>query len=171
MSSVTTDDVFYEVVDGQRIEVPPLGARELGLANLLAQLMTASLGANPPGRVFNEMLFQLRLEPQLDRRPAVAYVPFERWPDRVIPEAEAWAVIPALAVEIVSKTNTAVEIQEKLGDYFASGVSQAWVIYPRQKKAHVYDSPKNIRILDEHDTLEGGAVLPGVRLPVSQLFS
>jgi hypothetical protein len=34
----------------------------------------------------------------------------------------------------------------------------------------VYQNPKTIRVLDEHDTLDGGELLPGFQLPVAKLF-
>jgi len=163
-------DSIYEIVDGQRVE-KHMSVRETRLGNILARWMAEALGPNPPGEVFHEMLFRLRSEPTLDRRPDIAYVPYERWPDRVVPEVEAWDVIPSLAVEIISKSNTAVEVLAKVEAYFEHGVSQVWVIYPNQRKIHIYDSPKAIRVLDENDTLDGGTVISGLRLAVRPIFS
>ncbi len=111
------------------------------------------------------------VEPHLQRRPAVAYVSFHRWPrqQRVQRESD-WAVVPKLAVEIVSKTNTAQEIVGKIGEYFQAGVQRVWVVYPSQELVYVYHSPTQVHILTRHDELDGEHLLPGFRLPVKTLF-
>lgn len=168
---VLSSDGLYEVIQGQRVELSHMGAQEVSLANSLAEIIRDYLKSQPLGRVFVEMLFRLEPDDRLDRRPDLAYVPYDRWPDRVVPELEAWPMIPALAVEIVSKTNTATGIQEKIRDYFQHGVNLVWVIYPRTAMVYVYEGLKTNRILDDQDTLDGGSVLPGFRLPVKELFA
>jgi Uma2 family endonuclease len=87
-----------------------------------------------------------------------------------VPGGEAWEVVPDLAVEVVSPSNTAIEVVKKLGDYFRAGVRQVWVIYPVQQFIYVYTSLADIRVLQPGDDFDGGAVLPGFRLAVSTLF-
>src|SRR5206468_3707014 len=115
----------------------------------------------PDGYVVIEMLFRLEPAQPLDRRPDLAYVSFQRWPQRVIPAGNAWEVAPDLAVEVISPSNSATEVQEKIKEYFKYGVRLVWVIYPIPQLVHVYESLKEIRVLEVVDTLEGGTVLPG----------
>jgi Uma2 family endonuclease len=163
------EDLLYERVNGEVLE-KPMGAKAVGLANELLAWIVLYLQTNPVGRAFVEMLYRLRNAPRLERRPDVSFVPFERWPDRMVPDTDAWEMVPGLAVEIVSKTNTAEAIQDKIDEYFAAGVRLVWVIYPRQRRIQVYEDPKSIRVLDENDSLDGGPVLPGFRLAVSDLL-
>jgi Uma2 family endonuclease len=79
-------------------------------------------------------------------------------------------VIPDLAVEIVSLTNTADEVAEKVEEYFQVGVRQVWVVYPGQSKIYVYTSTTAVRVLAPGDELEGGDVLPGLHLSLQELF-
>jgi len=44
------------------------------------------------------------------------------------------------------------------------------VVNPRQHRATVYRSLREIAILTEDDTLDGGEVVPGWRMPVRELF-
>lgn len=104
------------------------------------------------------------------RRPDVAYVPYQLWPDRNIPEGDAWDVVPPLVVEIISPSNRANEIMEKIDEYFARGVRLVWVIYYRQRVIHVYKDPKTIQVFDSRDTLEGGDLLPGFKILVGELL-
>jgi hypothetical protein len=58
----------------------------------------------------------------------------------------------------------------KVGEYFRAGVRLVWVVYPDQRVVFVYDSPLSARGFGDGDDLDGGIVLPGFRLGVSDLF-
>ncbi len=79
-------------------------------------------------------------------------------------------MIPNLAVEVVSKSNTGEEILAKLGDYFHTGTELVWVVYPSVRLVYVYTSPTAVRILAETAVLDGGVVIPDFRLSVNKLF-
>jgi Uma2 family endonuclease len=70
----------------------------------------------------------------------------------------------------VSPTNLAEEIDSKITDYFQSGVRLVWVFYPDSGRVYVYQSPTQVSIVERTDTLDGGEVLPGLRLPMAQLY-
>jgi Uma2 family endonuclease len=78
--------------------------------------------------------------------------------------------VPEIAAEVISNNHLAEDVLEKIEEYFAAGVQLVWVIYPRRQRVHVFESPLRIRGLALTDELDGGAVLPGFRLPVSALF-
>ncbi|HEV7891830.1 MAG TPA: Uma2 family endonuclease [Pyrinomonadaceae bacterium] len=78
---------------------------------------------------------------------------------------------PDLAVEVMSPSNTVSEMEEKAALYFAAGARAMWVFNPKKKTVTVYNSPSDVRVLSEHDTLEGGDVLPGFKLELSKLFA
>jgi Uma2 family endonuclease len=165
------DDMLYEVIDGQVVEKPPMGALEGWAAAWLLRFLIASPQVSERGLVVSEMLFKLGAVRNLKRRPDVAFVSFERWPmDRPVPIAEAWEVVPDLAIEVVSRSNSVVEIDEKLDDYFHAGVRLVWVFMPIQKKIYVYRSLTDVQVLQSGDDLDGGDVLPGFRMQVQALF-
>jgi Uma2 family endonuclease len=77
------------------------------------------------------MLFRIDPARGLERRPDLAFISHERWPlERRAPMAAAWEVVPDLAVEVVSPTNTANDVQDKVRDYCRAGVRLLWVVYP-----------------------------------------
>ena len=84
--------------------------------------------------------------------------------------ADGWEVVPNLAIEVVSPTNTASDLDAKVEEYFHAGVELVWVIYPVTEKIYVYESITQISIVTASDVLDGGAVLPGFRLALSELF-
>ena len=118
-----------------------------------------------------ETLFLIDRARKLKRRPDVAFVSTKRWSlKREVPDTEAWDVVPDLAVEVISKTNSANAVARKIEEYFQAGVSLVWVIYPVTNKIYVYDSPTRVRILQLGDELDGEGVIPGFRVPLSTLF-
>jgi Uma2 family endonuclease len=171
--SITTSDghKLYEVVGGEVVEKPLMGAFESILASLLQDWMGPFARTNGLGRVVTETLFLLKLSSGQKRRPDLAFVSSQRWPiKRRVPKSEAWEVVPDLAVEVISDTNSANNVQIKMEEYFEAGVLQVWVVYPISSKVYVYESPTIERIVQVGDDLEDGSLLPGFRLPLAVLF-
>jgi Uma2 family endonuclease len=162
---------FYEVVDGEFVENPPMGAEQSLLASFLQELMGPFARANKLGRVATETLFLIDRARSLKRRPDLAFVSDQRWPlKQPVPPTEAWDVIPDLTVEVISESNTANAVVTKIDEYFQAGVRTVWVIYLVNSKVYIYDSPTRVRILQVGDTLEGGDLLPGLQILLSTLF-
>lgn len=161
----------YEIIDGTKVEMPPMSAKSTGLSSDLAYYLTSYGVERGVGKAYSEMLIKLALPVDRNRRPDVVFVPFSRWAKgRDLPSANAWAVLPDLCVEVVSPTDFADEQWEKVCEYFQAGVRLVWVVYPRQQHVHVYELLTASRVLGRGDTLDGGAVLPDFRLPLAELF-
>ena len=58
----------------------------------------------------------------------------------------------------------------KLGEYFRAGVQVVWIVDRRKRTVHVYTAVDKSVVLTEDDTLDGGAVLPGFKLRLTELF-
>jgi Uma2 family endonuclease len=169
--TASVDDIErYEVIDGTRVERAPMGAFETVLASWLCFLMNNFAAGKKLGLAVSEVLFVLNAARDLKRRPDVAFVSYARWPSAVVERAAAWNVVPDLAVEMVSPTNLAEEIDNKITDYFQSGSRLVWVFYPDSGRVYAYRSPTQVSILARTDTLDGGEVLPGFQLPIAQLY-
>jgi Uma2 family endonuclease len=163
------EDKNYEVVNGLRTELPPMSARETGIASRILRLMGGE--ALTQGEAYVEMLFQIDPDNDLQRRPDVAFVSFARWPEgEPVPTTNAWEVVPDLAVEVVSPTNGFNEILTKVDDYLRCGVRLVWVVLPLFERVYVYTSPTAVRILTRDDALDAGDVITGVRIPLAAMF-
>src|SRR5260370_12794095 len=78
---------------------------------------------------------------------------------------------PDLAVEIISPSETAAEIAHKVRQYLHAGVEVVWVLYPRDRTIHVFESSHNARILEAEEILEAPGLLPGFSVCVSEFFA
>jgi Uma2 family endonuclease len=169
-STVIPDDMLYEVVDGKIVE-KIVGVYELEIATFLIECLGPFVRAHRLGRVLGEMIFRIDQAKDLQRRPDVAFVSHARWPvHRKAPMVAVWDMVPDLAVEVVSPSNTANHVQGKVHEYFEAGVDRVWVVYPVQKEIYVYASPASIQVLQLGADLDGGDLIPGFRLPVAALF-
>lgn len=162
-------EALYEVVNGEMVELAPMGAHEVWLASFLNIKLGSFAQGQNIGYVVTEMLFELR--PGLQRRPDVAYVSYQRWSRRRhIPRINAWPVVPELAVEVVSLSNTFEEVVRKVSEYFAAGVQHVWIITPAEQRVYVYTSPTQITVLTRQDVLGDASLLPGFSLPLTEMF-
>jgi Uma2 family endonuclease len=158
------------VIDGKIVE-KPVGATEVVITSILDQRLGPFASTHRLGRVVAEMVFRIDVAKDLQRRPDVAFVSHARWPyNRRVPNVAVWDMVPDLAVEVVSPTNTAFEVQRKVHEYFDAGVSRVWIIYPPQREVYVYASTNRIEVLQPGQQLDGGDLLPGFRLPLATLF-
>jgi Uma2 family endonuclease len=164
------DDMLYEVVDGKIVE-KILGVFEADIATLLIRFLAPFVAAHRLGRVLGETIFRIDQAKNLQRRPDVAFVSDARWPaHRKPPKVAVWDMVPDLAIEIVSPSNTADHVQEKIHEYFTAGVSRVWVVYPGQQEVYVYATATQVQIVPLGQDLDGGELVPGFRLPLTVLF-
>ena len=165
------DEPLYEIVNGQRVDLPPMSAYATWLASCLHGQLWSCARDKGLGWSVAEMLFVLDAEHNLRRRPDVAFVSTARWPlDRALPMTGDWEVVPDLAVEVISPNDVFKDVLAKVREYFHYGVQAVWVIAPEERQVYVYDSPTHVRILTGQDELTGGEVVPGFRLPLGHLF-
>ncbi len=164
------DEDYFEVVDGEFRAIEPLLAYDSLLASQLAFRLGNFVRPSRLGLVALETLFVLRESPLLLRRLDIALVLRKKLKEHRILRTSAWDVVPDLAVEIVSPTNFADEIDTKLVDYFAAGVTQVWVIYPETRRLYVHESLQTARGYSEGDLVDAAPVLPGFTFRLAELF-
>lgn len=58
----------------------------------------------------------------------------------------------------------------KLDEYFRAGVQVVWIVDRRKRTVLVCTAVDKSVVLTEGETLEGGAVLPGFKLRLTELF-
>lgn len=164
-------DEHYEIIDGNKVEMPPMSATSSVLASRIAQRIGLFTLPAKLGEAYSEILFNLQLPQARKRRPDVAYVSYARWPrNRPIPPVNAWDIVPDFCVEVVSPTDLIEEARTKIEEYFEAGVRLIWVVYPHLKLVDVYESRERMRVVHREGNLDGGDVILGFSLPLAELF-
>jgi len=160
---------LYELVDGVLVE-KVMGSPESSLTLDLAKLLGYFLDQHKLGFLTGPD-GTLRLLPKLVRAPDIAFISWDRLPSRRRPREPVYNLVPDLAVEVLSKGNTKKEMKRKRREYFRSGVRLVWEVDLKKRTVEVFNAPDQSVVLTEEDTLDGGDVLPGLKLPVRQVFA
>ncbi len=163
------DGNHYELIRGELIKMSPPAEPHGVLRVAIGALIWNHVRANRLGRVYGaETGFVISTDPDTVLAPDAAFVSTER----AKPLSQKFGpVAPDLAVEVISPSNTAKELNEKISLYFQAGTQQVWIIYPQTQTIYVYTSVTTVKILTRTDTLDAGNVLPGFKLPLEELFS
>lgn len=159
---------LFELVDGTLLE-KTVGTYESYLAAILVRIMGNFVVENHLGVILGAD-GMMEIAPGLVRIPDVSFISWDRLPNRSIPTVPIASIVPDLAVEIVSPSNTKQEMDRKLDDYFRAGVRLVWYIYPKARYAHAYQQPANQVIISKDESLDGLHVLKGFSFPLSTLF-
>jgi Uma2 family endonuclease len=166
------DDGFrYELVEGELRKMTPTGAEHGFLSSEIDYLLRDHVKRHDLGQVFGaETGFRIGKNPDTVLAPDASFIRKERIAVRGIPK-EYFPEAPALVVEIISPSDTAEEVDDKIRRWFAAGVELAWVIYPGGRSVTIYRSLNDIRRLTGSDTLDGESVIPGFSCKISDLFA
>ncbi len=108
-------------------------------------------------------------EPATVRGPDAAVIRKERLPDPH--HAGFLHGAPDLVIEVLSPSNRAADVAEKVSEYLAAGARSVWVVDPRARTVAVHEAVHGATVLGETGALDGGDVVPGLRLPVAALFT
>ena len=166
----------FELVEGERIPLmPPVGSHSETI-RLLNRAFYGYEAINPNIIVYTESPVVMEDKPQ--------WVKGSRVPDLMIYEKVRWeeykattpdwgdkpfVLVPDVCVEVISPTDIYDEVEAKVEGYLRDGVRLVWVFNPRRKTVKVH-TPSGIISLTITDTLDGGNVLPGFKLPLADIF-
>jgi Uma2 family endonuclease len=181
---LTADDVLdvpvpdhlrgYELEDGALVEVSRPSARHARVvAELTYHLVRFVRDRGLAGRVYagGGCVLDLPSDRERLRGPDVAYVTGEALqasggePDR------GWLrLVPDLVVEVDSPGRRPTIEQRRIQKYLDAGVRLLWVVHTEARTATVYHPDGSARLLRTRDALDGEHVLPGLRLPLGDVF-
>lgn len=159
------DGMRHELDEGELISMPPTFGLHGKVLTETVYMLRSFVGPHSLGLVVTDTGF--RLSADTLRAPDVAFVKAER--ARALDLESRFESAPDLAIEIISPSETADEIAHKVGQYLRAG-AMVWVLYPKDRTVHVFESARNARILEGDDLLEAPSLLPGFSVPVSKFF-
>lgn len=164
-------DYLYEIVNGQNVEKPRMGAEADRIIVVLIQMIEAhafgKIGLTFSGHCGYQIFAD---DAGRVRYPDVSFIRSGRLPGDKAPKGYV-QLVPDLIVEVVSPNDKAENVDERLTDFLRAGVPLAWVVFPSSRQVYVFrQGPAALR-LGEGDILEGENVLPGFACPLKDLFA
>jgi Uma2 family endonuclease len=162
------EDKRYELDEGELIEMTrPAYKHNRVLIRLTAKLFVF-LEQNPIGEVLNsENLYAL--SPNTRRAPDLAIILGDRHAE--LENAKVIPIVPDIAIEVLSPSETHRMIFRKLRQYFEAGVKEVWLIDRETRTVEIWTSPNP----PDHDLSIGdnltSPLIPGFVLPLEKLFS
>jgi Uma2 family endonuclease len=157
------------LIRGEVVETMPPGARHAKTASRFDMYLGIWALETQAGEVGIEAGFILDRTPDMVRAPDVYFVRADRVPDGGIPEA-FWELAPDLAIEVVSPSESAQDVRDKVHDYLAAGTPLVWVAFPRTREIVAHTPDGLARTFREDELLVAPEVLPGFSCPVRNLF-
>jgi Uma2 family endonuclease len=158
-----------ELIDGVLVE-KPMGYSESVVAAFVTEKLNCHVRPRNLGLVSGEA-GTMRLFSGRVRIPDVAFVSWDRLPGRRRPPEPIPDLVPDLAVEVLSESNTPREMELKRQEYFGGGTQLVWEIDPETRTARAYTAPEVFTALTAVDALDGALVLPGFTLPLADVFA
>jgi len=160
------EGILYELNEGGLVTMTEPMPRHNWVRDNTAAALRDYAHPRKLGRVFVETGYQLTLETV--RIPDVSFVPADRM--REIDLDRRIQGAPALAIEVVSPTDLAEDLTQKVKQYLAGGSKAVWVFYPKPREVQVFRADGAIFVRRESDTLEEPEVLPGFSLDLKSVF-
>lgn len=114
--------------------------------------------------------FIVQRDPDSVLAPQVSFVGTPRVPDDETMRRQFFEGAPDLAVEIVSADDRRVDVDRKARRWLGAGAYLVWILDARTRSVTVYRPDVVPYTLDVTETLHGGEVVPGFRVPVAELF-
>ena len=160
------EGVLYELNEGGLVTMTEPMPRHNWVRDNIAAALRDFAHPRNLGRVFVETSYQLGAETV--RIPDVSFLPADRMSGLDLDKRLQGA--PALAIEVVSPTDLAEDLTQKVRQYLAAGAKAVWVFYPKTREVQVFCADGSSFVRHEPEMLEEPDVPPGFSLGMNAIF-
>ena len=157
-------EIGYEFVDNRAVKKEMIKDVELMIIWWLNKFFKLTQSFKEEASLVSEV--GIRLENDRFRIPDLAFFTTKQHFSAIKGEHP----IPQLAIEFLSKKESAEHIADKINDYFSSGVKMVWYIYPKTEMIYVYTSPKEIKVLQGNDICSASPVILDFQFATKEIF-
>ena len=167
------NDGRYELVQGEVVEMSPVNDPHGAVAGYIVTAFNNYSRPRRAGWARVETGYWLSRDPDTVRGPDVSFRLRSRSEGKA-PDTGFFPGAPDIAVEVVSPSNRAAQVERKVREYLAAGAQRVWAVYPptrrtgRRVVVHYADGTAVTYTGD--DVITDEALLPGFSLPLSEIF-
>jgi Uma2 family endonuclease len=161
---------WVELNEGRFVRLNPPDEAHGDVVRNLSRVLAVHLKRSTDTYACFELPLILRREPATIRCPAISCFRFEAEgrfaeTDKLLTETR-----PALVVEVASTNERRESMAHRVRGYIDWGVAAIWVVDPVTRHVHQFHGTNPGLMLKEPQVLIGQPVLPGLAIPVSDLF-
>jgi Uma2 family endonuclease len=157
-----------ELLNGELIRVPSAVRPQMEICRRLFRLLDRWVEhykeagrVERLGTVFFEMGYLFSRQPPSWLQPDVSLTHANQ-------EAERYHLgAPLIAFEVVSESDSALHLDEKVSEYLANGSQEVWLMYPKKRHAWVYAPDGVVRHENRSVRTE---LLPGLDIPLDDIL-
>jgi Uma2 family endonuclease len=166
LQDATEESVRYELDEGELLLTPSPAPYHSIVRYRLRRALTDFIEATGMGLVIDQIDF--RIFPNTIRKPDIAFLTADRL-QRIDLHHSPVEGGSALAVEIISLTNTAQDTTKKIRQYLRSGCRSVWSVYPALRFIEIHTNARVCKV-EEPQPLTDETLLPGFSLSLAKLF-
>ncbi|MDP3260082.1 MAG: Uma2 family endonuclease [Thermodesulfovibrionales bacterium] len=155
----------YEIIDGERRDMTPTGFEHGHFEGKFYEILTRHMKDKGYAAV-GEIGILIAKKPLRLRAADVVYISKEKSPQRPKGMLE---IAPDLIIEIISESNAAWEIMDKVKDYLSIGVERIILIDPLTQTVSLYQKGKKEAILYSFD--EEFPLIENLQIKIKELLS
>jgi Uma2 family endonuclease len=156
----------YELVEGELIALPSATPMHAKVRRRLERLIEDYFERSPIGEPFGEI--DCRVADDTVRRPDLSIFLGDRR-KRIDLNKIPVPYAPDIAVEVLSPSETAIDLHRKVRDYLRAGSKEVWILDQVNGELFVHTT-SGIRMLAGSDVLES-KLLPGFAVKASELLA
>jgi Uma2 family endonuclease len=163
--------VRYELSEGELIVTPSANYFHNEIRDEFNSRLRSFVKARKLGGVTSETDVQLAHD--VVRRPDVAFISAGRLHGINLHKVPL-PLSPDLVIEIVSENDRADDLILKVRQYLTAGTNAVWLFYPSARLAYRYVPGKlepEVRSTDAAHTFEEPQMLPGLSIPLAEIFT
>ena len=161
----------WELVEGELLPMAPSGAESSTVGARITVLVGGHVLRHRLGHVFNaEGGFRPDPSSETVRSPDFAFVRSDRFPGGAKPSGFP-ALAPDFAVEVLSPTDRRTDAVAKCNWWIEVGARLVWLVDPERQAVLAFTADDLPHRFVAGDHLDGGDVLPGLSIPVADIFA
>ena len=158
------DGMKHELLKGEHIVLPPANSRHSDIQHRLLHLLYPYIKQHQLGDVRIEAGFKLSSDTWL--QPDVSFLRAAQI--QATAPRRPYEGAPAIAIEVVSDSNTPARLDLKKEQYFAHGAEEVWIVYPDAMHVRLHYPDGGNKTVTEGELRSD--LFPGWSIPVDSLF-